>query len=57
MISQNVLVCRGDKEESNGQFPLDTSLLCYVSATPVEQIGFTLVHVLIPTRSAASQLR
>ena len=35
------------------QFPLDTSPLRCVSATPGEQIRFTLVYVLIPTRSVA----
>ena len=41
---------------SNGQFPLDVTQLRYVSATPVELIGFTLVYVLIPTRSAALRI-
>ena len=39
--------------DSYDQFPLDTSLLRYVSAMPAEQINFTLIYVLIPTRSAA----
>ena len=38
------------------QFPLDTSPLRCVSAMPVEQIHFTLVYVLIPTRSAALRI-
>ena len=31
------------KSLDDGQFPLDTSPLRYVSATPAEQLGFTLV--------------
>ena len=38
------------------QFPLDTSLLRYVSATPAELIRLTLVYVSIPTRSAALRI-
>ena len=39
------------------QFLLDTCPLRYVSATPAELIGFTLVCVLTSTRSAAHLLR
>ena len=38
------------------RFPLDTSLLHCVFATPVEQICFTIVNVSIPTMSAAHLL-
>ena len=45
--------CWPSQLECNGQFPLDTSPLRYVSAMSEEEIGFTLVYVLIPTRSTA----
>ena len=38
------------------QIPLNMSPLCYISATPAEVIGFTLVCVLIPTRSGALRI-
>ena len=38
------------------QFPLDTCPLHYVSATPAELIGFTVVYELIPTRFTALRI-
>ena len=52
----DVVTPADNAKECNPQFPLDTSLLRCVSATPAELIHFTSVNVSIPTRSSALRI-
>ena len=56
MMSKTLFSYKEEAATANGQFPLGMCPLRSVSATPAELIGFTLVCVLIPTRSGVLRI-